>query len=142
MTPLHRPLALVITISAAALLAACGGGGDDDSSGRAGSLTDPRDVPTATPWTQSPDVFIIDPNNIQPLPPLGNQDGGAPDGAEATPAVAGECGATYTVVSGDTPSGIAERCGTTTEELLNANPGLDPTAIHVGDQINIPGGGQ
>ena len=142
MTPLHRPFALIITISAAALLAACGGGGDDDSSGRAGNLTDPRDVPTATPWAQSPDVVILDPNNIQPLPPLGNQGGETPDGAGATPPVAGECGATYIVVSGDTPSGIAEKCGITTDELLNANPGLDPTAIHVGDQINIPGGGE
>lgn len=142
MTPLYRPLALVITISAAALLTACGGGGGDDSSGRAGNLTDPRDVPTATPWSQSPDVVILDPNNIQPLPPLGNQDADAPDGAEATPAVAGECGSTYIVVSGDTPSGIAEKCGITTDELLNANPGLDPTGLHVGDEINIPGGEQ
>ncbi len=142
MTPLYRPLALVITVSAAALFAACGGGGNDDSSGRAGNLTDPRDVPTATPWTQAPDVVILDPNNIQPLPPLGNQDAGTPDGAEATPVAAGECGATYTVVSGDTPSGIAELCGITTDELLNANPGLDPSAMHVGDVVNIPGGGE
>ena len=55
MTPLYRPLTLVLTISAAALFAACGGGGDDDGSDRPGNLTDPRDVPTATPWTQSPD---------------------------------------------------------------------------------------
>lgn len=142
MTPLYRPLALVITLSLAALLAACGGGGDDGGSSRPGNLTDPRDVPTATPWAQAPDVVLLDPNNIQPLPPLGTQDTGAGDGGEATAAPAGECGATYTVVSGDTPSGIAEKCGITTDELLNANPGLDPAAMHVGDVVNIPGGGE
>lgn len=142
MTPLYRPLALIITISAAVLLAACGGGGGNDSSGRTGDLTNPRDVPTATPWAQSPDAVILDPNNIQPLPPIGNQGAGGPTGGEATPAPAGECGATYTVVTGDTPSGIAEKCGISTDELLNANPGLDPAAMHVGDVVNIPGGGQ
>jgi hypothetical protein len=141
MTPLYRPLVLVFTISVAALFAACGGGGDDGSSSRSGNLTDPRDVPTATPWAQAPDVVLLDPNNIQPLPPLGTPEPGASDGGEATP-VAGECGATYTVVSGDTPSGIAEKCGVTTDELLNANPGLDPAAMHVGDVVNIPGGGE
>jgi hypothetical protein len=89
----------------------------------------------------APEVVILDPNNIAPLPPIGEQDGGGDDGT-ATPApVAGDCGPTYTVVSGDTPSGIAERCGITTQALLDANPGLDPRAIHAGDELNIPQGG-
>jgi len=142
MTPRYRPFALGIALSLAALVAACGGGGDDDDTSRPGNLTDPRDVPTATPWTSAPEVVILDPNNIQPLPPVGTQDPGTPDGGEATPGLPGECGETYTVVSGDTPSGIAEKCGITTDELLDANPGLDPAAMHVGDVVNIPGGGE
>ncbi len=140
MTPRYRLLALAITLSLTAVLAACGGGGDDNGSGRPGNLTDPRDVPTATPWLQAPDVVILDPNNIAPLPPVGEQGSDATTGA--TPAPSGDCGATYTVVSGDTPSGIAEKCGITTQQLLDANPGLDPKAIHAGDKINIPQGGQ
>ena len=141
MTPHHRLLALAIALSLTAVLAACGGGDDDGGSGRPGNLTDPRDVPTATPWEDAPEVVILDPNNIAPLPPIGEQDGGSEDG-DATPApVAGDCGPTYTVVSGDTPSGIAEKCGITTQALLDANPGLDPRAIHAGDELNIPQGG-
>jgi LysM repeat protein len=86
-------------------------------------------------------VVILDPNNIQPLPPVGGQEP-APGDGEPTQAPAGECGETYTVATGDTPSGIAEKCGVTTQELLDANPGLDPTAIHAGDVLNIPQGGQ
>jgi hypothetical protein len=140
MKPRYRPLGLALALSIAALFAACGGGGDDDGGGRPGNLTDPRDVPTATAWTEAPDPVILDPDNIQPLPPQGDQGAGTPDGAEATP-VAGECGETYIVVSGDTPSGIAEKCGVTTQEILDANPGLDPAGLHVGDVLNIPQGG-
>ena len=144
MTPRYRPIALAIALSLVALLAACGGGGGDDDTSRPGNLTNPRDVPTATPWTTAPDVVVLDPNNIQPLPPIGNQDAGngSGDGADVTPAPAGECGETYTVVTGDTPSGIAEKCGISTQDLLDANPGLDPSAMHIGDVVNIPGGGE
>jgi len=141
MTPRRRFLALPVVLFAAALLAACGGGGDDRGTSRPGNLTDPRDVPTATPWAQPPEAVILDPNNIQPLPPIGVP-GEGQQAAGETPAPAGDCGPTYTVVSGDTPSGIAEKCGVTTEELLAANPGLDPSAMHVGDVVNIPRGGQ
>ena len=142
MTPHYRLPALFITLTAVALLAACGGGGSDSGSSRPGNLTNPRDVATATPWAQTPEAVILDPNNIQPLPPVGDQPqaSGQP-GASATPATI-NCGTTYKVVSGDTPSGIAQKCGVTTDALLAANPGLDPSAMHVGDQINIPQGGQ
>jgi LysM repeat protein len=47
-------------------------------------------------------------------------------------------GQTYIVQSGDIPVSIAEKFGITVEELLAANPGLDPRAMHAGDVLIIP----
>ena len=55
--------------------------------------------------------------------------------ATATPASVGQ---TYTVQDGDFPAKIAEKFGITLEEFLAANPGLNPTNMHIGDVVNIP----
>ncbi|MHB8375944.1 MAG: LysM peptidoglycan-binding domain-containing protein [Dehalococcoidia bacterium] len=47
-------------------------------------------------------------------------------------------GQTYTVQAGDIPVNIAKKFGITVEALLAANPGLNPTNMHVGDVIIIP----
>jgi LysM repeat protein len=47
-------------------------------------------------------------------------------------------GQTYTVQSGDIPVAIAEKFGITVEELLAANPGVDPRGLHAGDILVIP----
>jgi LysM repeat protein len=49
---------------------------------------------------------------------------------------------TYTVVQGDTLSGIAQRFGVSLEALLAANPGVMPTALSVGAKLVIPAGNQ
>ena len=46
----------------------------------------------------------------------------------------------YAVQSGDTPGSIAQKHGLTTQELLKANPGLDPRKMRVGQEVTIPGG--
>jgi LysM repeat protein len=46
----------------------------------------------------------------------------------------------YSVQSGDTPGNIAQKHGLTTQELLKANPGLDPRKMRVGQEVTIPGG--
>lgn len=58
-------------------------------------------------------------------------------------AVASEgSGASYTVVPGDTLSGIASKQGVTLQNLLNENPGIiNPDQIQVGDIIKVPGSG-
>ena len=43
----------------------------------------------------------------------------------------------YTVASGDTLGGIAGKYGTTVDELVRLNPGVDPTALHVGQKIRV-----
>jgi LysM domain len=43
----------------------------------------------------------------------------------------------YSVRSGDTLGTIAERFGTTVDELLVLNPGVDPHALRVGQSIRV-----
>jgi LysM repeat protein len=44
---------------------------------------------------------------------------------------------TYTVVSGDTLASIAAKAGTTVDMLKKLNPGIDPTALQVGQKIRV-----
>lgn len=43
----------------------------------------------------------------------------------------------YSVRSGDTLGTIAERFGTTVDELLVLNPGVDPHALRVGQPLRV-----
>ncbi|HEY5296506.1 MAG TPA: LysM peptidoglycan-binding domain-containing protein [Verrucomicrobiae bacterium] len=62
----------------------------------------------------------------------------------ASPAPGGpQKGYDYTIASGDTISAIAKRCRAqgvkvTSDEILKANPGLDPKSLVVGKKIFIP----
>jgi len=44
---------------------------------------------------------------------------------------------TYTVKSGDTPSGIAEKVGIELDRLLELNPDLDPQTLTPGTEIRL-----
>jgi LysM repeat protein len=43
----------------------------------------------------------------------------------------------YVVQSGDTLGSVAAKYSTTVERLLTLNPGVDPTALHVGQRIRV-----
>ena len=43
----------------------------------------------------------------------------------------------YVVLSGDTLGSIAGKYSTTVDELMTLNPGIDPTAMHIGQRIRI-----
>lgn len=43
----------------------------------------------------------------------------------------------YDVQSGDTLGSIASAYGRTVEELLSLNPGIDPTALRIGQRIRV-----
>ncbi|MEW6729926.1 MAG: LysM peptidoglycan-binding domain-containing protein [Acidobacteriota bacterium] len=61
--------------------------------------------------------------------------------ARATAPSESPSGGKYTVKSGDTLSGIAERKGISLSSLMKANPQIkNPSMIFVGQQINLPGG--
>ena len=60
-----------------------------------------------------------------------------PPPADTTPATT-PASSTYTIEAGDTLQTIADQYGTTVEELLVLNPGVDPTALQVGQTIRVP----
>jgi LysM repeat protein len=43
----------------------------------------------------------------------------------------------YVVRSGDTLGSIAQKYGATVDELMTLNPGIDPTALHIGQKITV-----
>jgi LysM repeat protein len=46
-------------------------------------------------------------------------------------------GRTYTIQSGDTFASIAAKTGTTVAKLEQLNPGVNPTALRVGETIRV-----
>ena len=109
-----RALALpLLAFSALALIAiACNGEGD--------FLLD--DEPDAT---GTPPIFQRSP---QP----------SPTPTPTAAAAAGECGETYTVEAGDSPSGIAEKCGVDVNDLQELNDIDDPRSLRVGQELQLP----
>ena len=43
----------------------------------------------------------------------------------------------YVVQSGDTLGSLAQKYGTTVDDLMSLNPGIDPTALHIGQKIRV-----
>ncbi len=43
----------------------------------------------------------------------------------------------YAVRSGDTLGSIAQKYGTTVDELMTLNPGIDPTALLIGQKLRV-----
>jgi LysM repeat protein len=55
----------------------------------------------------------------------------------ATPRTKSARAAAYSVRSGDTLGSIADKFGTTVDRLMELNPGVDPTALRVGQPIRV-----
>jgi hypothetical protein len=145
--PPRNLVALCVVLLVPALLALAACGGDDDGGGtfQPGRLTDPDRVPTATPWEVPPEVVLLDPDNIAPLPPDSPNSGGASPTTSPAAGEPGICGDTYTVIAGDTAFGIGEKCGWPAEDLANfvsllqeLNPDADPANLSVGQVLTMP----
>ena len=104
---------LVTLFAVLAVASACFGGGGDGGSGDEGP--DSSQIPTATLPAPLPEVRVL---------------------GESAVSTGGR--RTYTIRSGDTLSAVADRFGVTLEDLLAANPGIDPTGLVAGDVINLP----
>lgn len=103
-------LALLLT---AALLPACGGDGDEnvasDTESPSGTASAVRTSSPGTTGTAAPSPTV---------PPEG---------------------LVYTVVAGDTLSGIADRYGVAVEAIIAANGITDPASLQIGQELTIPG---
>jgi LysM repeat protein len=107
---LKAGLLLTVAALAAALFVGCGG---SDSPSAA---PDPDKIPTATLPAVLPEPFFID----------------------GTPSSPGPSGNTYIVQSGDSMYLIAERLGISLEELMELNESVDPTALEIGQVLQLP----
>jgi LysM repeat protein len=109
------PAAFLAAVTIAVLLVRAGLGGGDGSTTTVGALPTTRTTTTSPTTTR---LVLTTPT------------------ATTTTTTAQE--AEYHVVeSGDTLGSIAERYDTTIEELVRLNPGVDPTALRVGDRIRV-----
>lgn len=107
---------LAVVLLFAAGVSACGGGGGTKKP------VDLSAVPTATLPDPLPQVIIVN---------GGNGTGGNNNGGRQT----------YTVVSGDTLSDIADRFGVSVDDLAAINNLDDPTSLFVDQVLTIPGSG-
>ncbi len=120
-----RGLSVPLLALALALLLATACGGDDDGARPVGRLTDPRLVPTATPWGQPPEPIILEPGALTPISETGTVE----------PGVNGEVGDEVTSV---TPFQITVddsanlRASPTTESSIVATMGA-------GDEATVTG---
>lgn len=63
---------------------------------------------------------------------------GGTAGAEAASQVAAGEGTLYRIQSGDTLLVVARRFGVTLQQVLDANPGVNPNRLQIGQEIIIP----
>jgi LysM repeat protein len=58
-------------------------------------------------------------------------------GVSTTTTTSTPAGQYHVIQSGDTLGSIAQKYGTTTAELLTLNPGIDPAALRIGQQLRV-----
>ena len=105
----------VLSLLSLTLLATACGGGKTSSFSR----VDPGKIPMATLPANLPEPLIIEGVPTRAVPPSGD---------------------TYTVESGDSLYAIAEKLGTTVDELMALND-LTSNDLSVGQVLRVPGGG-
>ncbi len=100
-----------------------------------------KEKETAKTDLSTPAAPTFDPSNaatpevIGAVPPTNPP----PIGAEQTPVLTVPAAVSeYTVAQGDTFSTIARRFKVSTPAVIAANPGAEPTKLHVGQKLHIP----
>jgi LysM repeat protein len=116
LTRYGAPAAFLVAVTIAVLLVKAGLSGGDGSTTTVAASATTR--PTTTGRTTTRLVLT------------------SPTGTTTTATTAQE-GEYYVIETGDTLGTIAEKYDTTIEELVRLNPGVDPTALRVGDRIRV-----
>lgn len=71
--------------------------------------------------------------------PISNASAGSSsEPASAAPAAPVTANGKYKVKKGDYPAKIAKELGVSTKALMDANPGLDPKKLQIGQELNVP----
>jgi LysM repeat protein len=109
------------TIAVLLIKAGLGGSGASETTPTVGALPTARTATTPRPTTRV---------TVTASPP-------ATSTGTTTTTTTTATGQYYTVASGDTLGSIAARYSTSVEELMRLNPGVDPTALHVGQKIRV-----
>jgi Tfp pilus assembly protein FimV len=96
-------------------------------------------LPTAFLVLATATILVLRPVlHEKPAAPALRQPPPSPRVARERPRVQSTRASAYSVRSGDTLGTIAERFGTTVDELLVLNPGIDPHALRVGQPVRVP----
>ena len=119
LTHYGAPAAFLVAVTIAVILIKAGLNGGSGSTTTAGLPTTPTAAKAATTTTK---LVLTGPQ------------GGTTSTATATTTPGAEY---YVVQSGDTLGSIAGRYNTTVDELMTLNPGIDPTALHIGQRIRV-----
>jgi hypothetical protein len=95
-------------------------------------------LPTGFLMLATMTILIVRPAlHGNPASPSLQQPAPAPRVSRERPRIRSTRAAAYSVRSGDTLGTIAERFGTTVDELLVLNPGIDPHALRVGQPVRV-----
>ena len=85
------------------------------------------------------DFLLEDSPNATGTPPFDQRSPQpSPTPTSTAAAALGECGETYTVEAGDSPSAIADKCGVDVNDLLELNDIDDPRSLSVGQELKMP----
>jgi len=104
----------------------------------------PNDTDTGTTDTNTPQLATspTPDTNPAPTPETNPAPMSAPPPVVQTPPlpppVAAPAAEDYTVIKGDTYSTIAKKSGTTVRALEDANPGVDPKRLKIGEKLHLP----
>jgi LysM repeat protein len=101
------------------------------------------ETPIAPTDNGQPTPIVVGEPTLLPTPTTVG-DTGQPS-AQATPAPGqqpstGSCSNPYTVQPGEWFYAIARKCGVTPQQLIAANPGMNPNVLRPGQVINMPAG--
>jgi LysM repeat protein len=123
LTRYGSPVAFLAAVTIAVVLIKAGLSGSSDSPPTVGAL--PTSSSTTSTTTPTTTMLVL-------TAPAGTTTAATTTTETTTP------GAQYYVVqSGDTLGSVAQKYSTTVDQLLTLNPGVDPTALRIGQRIRV-----